>query len=241
MHRNELQALRAAMHRRDGEALVAALGEQVPDDVLQLVGDALAAAAADVVPGTGELAAQCVSALRERGWRGDEELAIELDAALGRRPPLQGKGLPVDLEELADVLEAGLGEEGGAIDLSTGEVWPPPAIDYARETADDEPDFEDEERWLWVPAEGSHAGYADMEHFIASVSDPRRAERLDRAIHGRGAFRRFKDVVSDWPEEQERWFRFSGERRRGRARAWLSDAGYRPVAVTMRRDDEPGS
>jgi Uncharacterised protein family (UPF0158) len=56
---------------------------------------------------------------------------------------------------------------------------------------------------------------------------PGRADRLGIAIDGRGAFRRFKDTISRWPDEQERWYRFSDERRRGRARQWLSFAGYR--------------
>jgi uncharacterized protein UPF0158 len=41
-----------------------------------------------------------------------------------------------------------------------------------------------------------------------------------------GAFRRFKDVLSRWPEELRRWFAFSDERQRGRCRAWLADEGY---------------
>jgi hypothetical protein len=232
MDRTELQTLRAAVYRRDGETLVAALGDHVPTDVLQLAGDAIAAAAADGVPGARRLAEQSFSALRDRGWTGDEELAAELSVALGTGPHPQAKELGVDLDELADVLEAPLGEDGGAIDLSTGEVWAAPAIEYARDAGEDVPNFDDEERWLWVHPEGSHAGYADMEHFIATVGDPARAERLNRAIEGKGAFRRFKDTISDWPDEQERWYRFSDERRRGRARAWLSDAGYRAIGTT---------
>lgn len=74
--------------------------------------------------------------------------------------------------------------------------------------------------------EGSRDGYRDMERFIQTVSDPDRADRLDIAITGRGAFRRFKDVLARWPGELERWYSFSAERQCGRARAWLADAGY---------------
>ena len=68
-----------------------------------------------------------------------------------------------------------------------------------------------------------------MELFIAGVADPDRTDRLRIAVDGKGAFRRFKDVVARWPDEEERWYRFSEERRRGRARQWLADAGYRPA------------
>ena len=54
-----------------------------------------------------------------------------------------------------------------------------------------------------------------------------RALRVDLdELAGRGAFRRFKDVLARWPGELERWHAFSAERQRGRARAWLADAGY---------------
>jgi hypothetical protein len=66
-----------------------------------------------------------------------------------------------------------------------------------------------------------------MEWFIATLEDANRAERLGIAIEGRGAFRRFKDVLSRWPGEMDRWLAFSDERKRGRAREWLAAAGYR--------------
>jgi hypothetical protein len=65
-----------------------------------------------------------------------------------------------------------------------------------------------------------------MEYFIETLSDPQLAERLRDAIRGRGAFRRFKDVLSRDPEEFTRWHVFAEERQRGRSRAWLADEGY---------------
>jgi hypothetical protein len=48
-----------------------------------------------------------------------------------------------------------------------------------------------------------------------------------RSIDGRGAFGRFQHVLTDWPQDRQDWFAFSDDRRRGRARAWHADAGYR--------------
>lgn len=231
MEREYLQELRGAVYRRDGAKVVAVLRGEVPVELLQLAGDGLVVAVDQKVPGAVPLADRCVAALRDRGWAGDEELAAELEVALGHRPPDQAlKVLAVDLEELSALLEGGIGEGGGVVDRLSGEAWPRPAMEYAQETEEELPDFEDGDRWLYVGPEGSGEGYRDMEDFIAGVSDPGRADRLSIAIDGRGAFRRFKDTIARWPDEQERWYRFSGERSRGRAREWLAIAGYRAAA-----------
>jgi hypothetical protein len=52
---------------------------------------------------------------------------------------------------------------------------------------------------------------------------------LQRAIHGRGAFRRFRDMLEDHPDELSRFHRFADEHQRGRARRSLADHGLRPV------------
>ena len=69
-------------------------------------------------------------ALRERGWDGDDELADQLGALLGTSPTPLLRPLPVDLEELAGVLEGDPMFGGGRVDLLTGQVWPRAAIDW---------------------------------------------------------------------------------------------------------------
>jgi hypothetical protein len=221
-------ALRAAVHRRDGPAVVQLLGGVgAYDDSLQLGGDGLIAALMEHVDGAPELAANLAVGLRQRGWDGDDELADQLAALLGSGPAPMLRALPVDLEELAGVLEGDALTAGGRIDIRTGEVWPQAAIEYALETGEEDEDAADDPaRWLLVHGEGSREGYQDMELFIASVEQPDRAERLTIAINGRGAFRRFKDELARSPGELERWHALAEERQRGRARSWLAAAGY---------------
>jgi hypothetical protein len=229
-------ALRAAVCRGDGPAVVDLLGGVgADDDSLQLAGDGVVAAVMQRVDGAIGLAREFVVVLRQRGWDGDDELADQLEAQLGSGPVAMLRALPVDLEELAGVLEGDPLSVGGRIDIRTGEVWPQAAIEYAVETGEeDEESVDDPERWLPVYGEGSREGYRDMELFIASVEDPGRLERLAVAIRGRGAFRRFKDELARWPGELERWHAFSEERQRGRARSWLAAAGYRVLPVDDR-------
>src|SRR5215510_1738130 len=85
------------------------------------------------------------------------------------------------------------------------------------------------ERFIHIPYQGSNAGYRDMEEFASSVTDDRLRTLLEVAIRGKGAFRRFKDVLLEHPDERERWFQFSNERSRERIRRWLDREGIEPV------------
>lgn len=213
------------MHSGDGDTAVAVVRATGLAGCLQLVGDVLLLALNRDTTGADSLAAACADALRVRGWDGDEELADALQSARGAPTPTLLVELAVDLEELADLLDAGPDSAGGRIDLTTGEVWPEFAFE---EGWDGDPeDLDDEDRWLsvWPP----RAAYEDMADFTAARTNPRLVEHLEIALDGRGAFRRFKNVLLDWPDDREDWFAFSEDRRRGRARAWLADAGYRPT------------
>jgi Uncharacterised protein family (UPF0158) len=64
-----------------------------------------------------------------------------------------------------------------------------------------------------------------MEDFVKRVRDPRARHLLERAINGRGAFRRFKDTLLDYPELRRAWFVFHDARGERRAIDWLAERG----------------
>ncbi|MGY5032546.1 UPF0158 family protein [Streptomyces sp. 900116325] len=231
-----LRALRGALHAQDGVALLAALRSGPEREVLQLAGDGVAGAAARGLPGSVETAALFLGALRERGFRGDGELADRLRVAMGDETIRLLRPLAVDLEMLAMLLEGDPAGSGGRLDLSTGECWPAFTDELGPGPEAEEDD--DPERWLYVPALGSRAGYRDMELFIEEMEDAALADRLRIAVGGRGAFRRFKAVLAADERSWSRYHRFRDERQRGRARAWLAEEGYCPP-ITFRV--EPGS
>ena len=74
------------------------------------------------VEGAPALAHRLGLALRQRGWVGDDDLADQLDAQLGSGAAPMLRPLPVDLEELAGILEGDPVHLGGRVDLTTGEV-----------------------------------------------------------------------------------------------------------------------
>jgi hypothetical protein len=62
--------------------------------------------------------------------------------------------------------------------------------------------------WQEVEPVPSREQYRMMERFIETVTHQPLKERLQDSIVGKGAFRRFKDVVGRFPEERKRWFAF---------------------------------
>ena len=136
------------------------------------------------------------------------------------------KLLNIDVDELCSAMEDSSYEYNYYLDLQTGEIlfisdyMDDEEIDRLRDQLDEEPD-----RYERIPKVESYEGYRDMEDFIATVEDEHLAELLGVTINGKGAFRRFKDVLLRYTEERERWFRFRDDRMQERAMEWLNDIG----------------
>lgn len=80
-------------------------------------------------------------------------------------------------------------------------------------------------RFIHVPKQESRDGYSDMVDFAESIADERLRELLFVALNGKGAFRRFKDVLCNHPEQRQRFFEFSDQRVKDRILEWLKDEG----------------
>jgi len=134
------------------------------------------------------------------------------------------KTLKIDLDELYLAMEDSSYEHEYYLDLVTGEIL------LLTEYMDDDEGKKLREkidngldRYERIPKAESHEGYEDMQDFIATVKNERLWELLEAAINGKGAFRRFKDVLLNYPEERERWFHFKDNRVQARALEWLGD------------------
>ncbi|MGH3102992.1 MAG: UPF0158 family protein [Gaiellaceae bacterium] len=138
----------------------------------------------------------------------------------------------VDLAPLCEALEDNSYEHEWWVDPETGavEIWStdPELRD------DDEEEHPSERDWIHVEPIGSPEAYGDMEDFIGRVRDPRARQLLDRAIAGRGAFRRFKDTLFEFPKLREAWFAFHDARMERRALRWLVDEGLVDEAAAER-------
>ena len=125
-----------------------------------------------------------------------------------------------------DMIETALGSQdwpGGYLDPETGAVYP---VFEGEVMGDDgDPADPDEESWIAIAPQGSREPYEDMVAFAEQVTDPGLRRSLDRALEGKGAFRRFRTVMyEDAPEETSRaWNDFRNARSELRALRWLAD------------------
>jgi predicted nucleotidyltransferase len=121
----------------------------------------------------------------------------------------------VDLRALADAMEDNSLEFAWCVDPRTGEV-----VAFAAAVSEQPGDD-------MIPIEplSSPESYADMELFVERVRDARARDLLSRAIQGRGAFRRFKDTLIEFPELRSAWFAFHDARMQRRALRWLAHQG----------------
>lgn len=134
--------------------------------------------------------------------------------------------VPVDWEALEDAFENNAPEVHSYLHVKTGEV-----LRVVDGIADPEMHSRIalDPNYMRIDPVSSREQYRWMERFIPMVSDPQIQARLTTAIDGKGAFRRFKDVLMSFATERERWFAFRSERLRVFMEAWLSAHGLAPV------------
>lgn len=126
----------------------------------------------------------------------------------------------VDLDDLAqarDDHDAGAWSHSWWFDPRSG------AVHLHTDESDRPVDELDDDAMVIIEAQPSSADYGDMADFVELVADRRTGALLARAIEGRGAFRRFKDALFDFPDLREEWFAFRDTRGRRRAIDWLEE------------------
>lgn len=87
------------------------------------------------------------------------------------------------------------------------------------------------ERYVRVEPIPSREQYRMMERFIATVVNPELKERLQDSIVGKGAFRRFKDVVQQYADERKRWFAFRDVLAHQYILDWVKQSRVEPAEV----------
>ena len=141
----------------------------------------------------------------------------------------QEKKLPIDIEELSMAMEDNSSEGSFFLDLTTGEVLPvfdtsEPETKKLSLRIERYPGY-----FKKVPKLESFESYKDMEDFIEQLKNATLARLLTVSINGKGAFRRFKDVINEFPKEQKAWYTFKEVKMKTRVYEWLKEIGVNPL------------
>lgn len=130
----------------------------------------------------------------------------------------------VDVAGVAEALDDSDWEAKWWYDPSTGQVEMGLS---ERIAADFDEDDDPMERGLVsIDSLGSREAYADMTDFADAVGDRRAADLLQRALPGRGAFRRFRDTLHEFPDLLDHWLTYSRACAEMRAIDWLEAEAY---------------
>ncbi|MBN2196812.1 MAG: hypothetical protein JW751_28660 [Polyangiaceae bacterium] len=161
-----------------------------------------------------------------------------MDDGQQAEPTSDGQPVPVDWEALEDAFENNAPEVHSYLHLGSGEV-----LRVVDGIADPEMHsrIASDTSYLRIDPVSSREQYRWMERFIPMVEDAPLRDRLTAAIDGKGAFRRFKDVLMGYGPERERWFAFRSERLRVFMEAWLGAHALRAVPRAVWPADSPKS
>ena len=145
------------------------------------------------------------------------------------RPPVPASTrgpvrIDLDWDALEIAVERNSPDTDSYLDLTTGRVititsGDPEAVLNRQQVS------ENIRNYLRVEPASSREQYRWMEKFVGSVSDEPLRERLIISIDGKGAFRRFKDVLIAYPAERERWFSYRAELLHWHIQTWLGEHG----------------
>jgi hypothetical protein len=86
-------------------------------------------------------------------------------------------------------------------------------------------------RYLKVRQSAPPDDYELMEDFVNNLEDVQQRQQLQSAMHGKGAFRRFKDTLRNYPETRAAWFAFRDQQGEAQMRRWLKAHDIEPEFV----------
>ncbi len=135
--------------------------------------------------------------------------------------------VPINWTDLETAFERNSPDTESFLDTRTGEVVTVTegAIDYVEQRGKVQAGAD---AFVRIEPAASREQYKWMERFVVGVTDEPLRERLVIAIDGKGAFRRFKDVLLNYPAERERWFTYRGELLHWAIHKWLEKEKLEP-------------
>jgi hypothetical protein len=89
--------------------------------------------------------------------------------------------------------------------------------------------FDTQDRYPRIPERRSGAAFKSMAGFIDTIDDSILKEELSAALDGKGAFRKFKDILLARPKERKRWHGYNAKAMKNEILEWLGSVGIEPL------------
>lgn len=137
----------------------------------------------------------------------------------------------VPLQVVIDAVESADNEWNQFLDIATMETVSVPESLFVDNFGDEYQELSDmiddrlNSRFFRLPSPYDIHEYSIMERFIWSLPEGTVQDKLENAIRGRGAFRRFKDNIYRLDIEQD-WYDFRENAYREIAIEWCKDHGF---------------
>ncbi len=88
--------------------------------------------------------------------------------------------------------------------------------------------FDVENRYIRIPERNSGMAFNSMIEFVKTVEDEELKNILTKSLEGKGAFRKFKDALINYPRERKRWHGFNAKAVKLEIIEWLKSIGIEP-------------
>jgi hypothetical protein len=132
--------------------------------------------------------------------------------------------LTIDWAALHSAFQMNMPEVRCFLSMEDGRVLKLPPGDAALATVRADP-----QRYVPIEAIPSRIQYQWLDEFIRSIEEGDVRTRMEAAINGKGAFRRFKDILLTLPDERRRWFEYRDQMMRHRIVEWIREQGITPL------------
>jgi hypothetical protein len=90
--------------------------------------------------------------------------------------------------------------------------------------------LDEDRRYVHIPEREPQKAYKTMAEFIDTVENLILKEELSQALNGKGAFRKFKDVLIRYPKERKRWHGYNAKAVKNEIIDWMNTLGRSPVS-----------
>ena len=89
--------------------------------------------------------------------------------------------------------------------------------------------LDEHERYIHIPGRKSSVAYQSMSGFIETITDQDLKEEVSASLNGKGAFRKFKDLLINYPKERKRWHSYNAKTMKREIIEWLNSVGVKPI------------